>query len=1060
MNSSTGFIRNDKFLKQKLLLLLWMSFSSLLSFGQQTTTTTLTGTVTDNKGLALPGVGIRIKGGTGPASSTDSKGKYSIRISSNEEVIVFSYIGFVPRELKAGGQKVLNVTLTESQKDLNEVVVIGYGQVARPDLTGAVGSVNMKDFQKAPVRSFEEALAGRVAGVQVTSPEGQPGGGSDIVIRGNSSVTQDNSPLYVVDGFPIETPNNNMINPAEIESIDILKDASATAIYGARGANGVVIITTKKGKTGKPVLTYDGYYGFQDVIKTADMMGPYEFVRYQLDLDPLGAGLSYTPDGGKTLADYKTAQGIDWQDQVFRTAPMQSHNFSIRGGTEQTKYSVSGSGLGQDGIIINSGFNRLQGRMVLDQTISKIFKVGVNANYTSTEITGVTPSTYNGTSNSLSLLYSVWGYRPITSGSTSLDDLIDLPLDPDVDGTSDYRYNPILSAKNEVNNTFENTIIANAYAELKIIPELTLRVSGGLTRQNRRMEIFYNSQTKYGDINSAQGSRGASGRLYSYERNNYLNENILTYKKTFHKNHNLTALVGFTMQKEDNLNFGYQATGLPNEGLGLSGLDEGTPLNTLSLFTNNFLESYLTRINYSYRSKYLLTASMRADGSSKFAKGNKWGYFPSGALAWRLSEEPFFKKNIKLISNAKLRSSIGVTGNNRISDFGALPTISFPISKYYTFENAYYPGAIPTNLGNKNLKWESTLQTDAGIDLELMKGRINLTVDYYYKKTYNLLLNAQIPSSSGYESSLINVGKVSNQGWEFDLGTDNINGKNFKWNSSFNIAFNKNKVLELARNQESVTQSIGWETGYNNIPPYIAKLGQPIGQFFGLNWLGNYQYSDFIQQPDGKYILKNDVADNGSGRDKVQPGDIKYEDINGDGTVNALDRMVIGDPNPDFTGGFANNFAYKNFDLNIFLQFSYGNQVLNANRLVFEGSQRLSLNQFAAYADRWTPENQNNTYFRAKGYGPTAYSSRVIEDASYLRLKTVSFGYNFNRNILKQLKLGSLRVYASAQNLLTWTNYSGLDTEVSTKNSALTRGFDFAAYPRAKTIVFGLTTSL
>ena len=1044
----------------QIILILAVMCTSLLSSFAQTGGITISGKISDSKGLGIPGVGIRIKGAAKGGTTSSVGGQYTIKLNMPTDVLIFSSVGYASQEITMVAKKnIVNVVLREQQNALDEVVVIGYGEVRKGDLTGSVGSVNMADFQKAPVRSFEEALAGRVAGVQVTSPEGQPGAGSDIVIRGNSSVTQDNSPLYVIDGFPMETPNNNVINPSDIESIDILKDASATAIYGARGANGVIIITTKKGKMGKPVVSYDGYYGFQEVIKRAKMMDPYEFVRYQLEIDAAGAPLSYLSNG-RTLEDYRQLKGIDWQEQMFKTAKMQSHNFAVRGGTDLTKYAISGSGLGQDGIIINSGFNRSQARVSLDQTVNNKFKLGMNANYSSTKVTGVTPSTYNGTSNSLSLLYSVWGYRPITGGTVPLGDLIDLPLDPDVDGTGDYRYNPIVSARNEINNSFENTLVGNGYAEYKILPQLTLRVTGGLTRQSRRTEVFYNSQTKYGDINSAQGARGASGRLYSFERNNYLNENTLNYKKVFNKVHSFSALAGFTMQKENIINFGYQATGLPNEVLGLSGLDEGTPLNTAALFTDNFLVSYLSRFNYSYKSRYILTASMRADGSSKFSKGNKWGYFPSGAFAWRLSDEKFFKQSIKFVSSAKLRTSIGVTGNNRISDFGALPTITFPISRYYTFENAYYPGAIPTTLGNKDLKWESTLQMDAGIDLSFLKGRLNLTVDYYNKKTYDLLLNALIPSSSGFESALINVGKVRNSGWEFELTTDNVMKKGFKWSTSFNIAFNKNKVLELARNQESVTQSIGWETGYNNIPPYIAKLNQPIGQFFGLKWLGNYQYIDFDRQPNGKYVLKNTVADNGSGRDKVQPGDIKYEDINGDGTVNALDRMVIGSPNPDFTGGMSNNFTYKSLDLNVFLQWSYGNDVLNANRLVFEGSPRLSLNQFDSYADRWTDQNQNNTNFRSLGYGPTAYSSRIIEDASYLRLKTISLGYNFSGKPLQAIGLKSLRIYSSAQNLWTWTNYSGLDPEVSTKNSALTRGFDFAAYPRAKTIVFGLTASL
>ncbi|WP_207532136.1 SusC/RagA family TonB-linked outer membrane protein [Desertivirga arenae] len=1015
------------------------------------------GLVKDTRGERLPGVSVVIKG-TNKGVVTNSQGTFTIRAFSPENILVFTFLGFDKMERLIGADRNLNITLKEHANELNQVVIIGYGEVARKDLTGAVGQVKVEDLQKAPVRSFEEALAGRIAGVQVSSPEGQPGMSSDIVIRGASSITQDNSPLYVVDGFPLESPNNNTLNPSEIESIEVLKDASAAAIYGARGANGVIIITTKKGKTGKPVISYDGYYGSQQEIKRAQLMSPYEFVRYQLELDPVGKTESYTP-AGKTLEAYRSAPGVDWQDQVFRAAGMANHNLSVRGGNDQTKYSISGSVMGQDGIIINSGFKRYQGRISLDQNIRKDFKVGLNANYSNTRINGTTPSSYNGNSNSLSLLYSVWGYRPVSASDVPLEDLIDSPMDPEVDETADYRYNPILSAKNELNNNFDNSLIVNGYAQFPVLKNLTLRVTGGITRQTTRLETFYNSQTKYGDINSAQGSRGANGRLTSLEKNDFLNENILTYKRKFSKYHNLTVLGGFTMQEQKNLSFGYQASGLPNESLGLSGLEEGTAQTLNSSRSENFLMSYLGRVTYDYRSKYLFTASFRADGSSKFSTENKWSYFPSGAFAWRLSDEKFMK-SLTFINNAKLRTSIGVTGNNRVSDFAYLSTITFPISRYYTFNNAYFIGAIPTTLGNKDLRWETTMQADAGLDLSFLNSKFNLTVDYYNKRTYDLLLNAQLPSTTGYQNAFKNIGEVRNAGWEFELSTMNFNKKDFKWNTSFNISFNRNKVIELTQNQESMLTTIGWETGYSNIPPYMAKVGQPIAQFYGFKWLGNYQYDDFKLNPDGTYSLKASVPDNGTGRDKVQPGDIKYADINGDGTVNASDRMIIGNPNPDFIGGLSNNFNYKGFDLNVFFQWSYGNELLNANRLVFEGSPRLSLNQFASYAERWTPENQNNTYFRTKGYGPTAYSSRIIEDGSYLRLKTVSLGYRIAGKWLKPVNISSLRIYASAQNLITWTNYSGLDPEVSTKRAALTPGFDYAAYPRAKTIVFGLNVSL
>jgi TonB-linked SusC/RagA family outer membrane protein len=1026
------------------------------------------GRIINNKNEPLAGVNITIKG-TKDVVVTNEDGRYVVTVPNSRSVLIFSYIGFASQSIVVGDQKQIDVELVEQYSALNEVIVEGYGSVRKGDLTGSVSSVKMADMQKAPVISFEDALAGRMAGVQVTSPEGQPGEPSTIVIRGNNSVTQDNSPLYVIDGFPIEDPDNNAINPADIESINVLKDASATAIYGARAANGVIVITTKRGNVGAPVITYDGYYGIQRNIKQMQMMDAYNFVEYQIERSGSSAQLAYTPGdpslagqvgyvpGGRTLAYYKTAPSTNWQDLLYQTAPMENHNLSVRGGNAQTQYSVSGSYVKQDGIILNSGFGRYQGRITLDQKIGNKLKLSLNTNYSSSNTFGISPSQNEGSSTA-NLLFAAMGYRPVVDANNDVD-LIDVGEDP-ATGSGDDRYNPIMEAENAVVQNRVNTLIANGALSYDISKSLTLRISGGINQQQNKNIRFYNSHTKEGDITNQIGvTDGPNGTILNGSVNNYLNENTLTWNKVFNKDNTLNIVGGYTMQSYTTSSYGYTATHLPNESLGIDGLDQGTPTTTVATSSNNFLESYLTRVNYSYKDKYLLTASYRADGSSKFAPSNRWGYFPSGAVAWRISSEPFAQK-LTFLSDAKFRGSYGVTGNNRVTDFAYLSQVNFPIGNNYTFDNVYNIGSIPT-LGNQNLKWETTAQSDVGLDVSFLKGRIALTADYYDKVTSNLLLNAELPPSSGYPTGYENIGKVSNHGWEFELNTVNVKSKNFSWNSSFNISFNRNKVLELTRNQESQQTAVKWDTGFSDSFPYIAMIGQPIALFYGYKWEGNYQYSDFNKMPNGTYVLKSTVPDNGSGRTAVQPGDIKYADLNGDGTVNALDRTVIGNPNPKSTGGFSNNFTYKGFSLNVFLQWSYGNDILNANRLVFEGSDRVALNQFADYEDRWTPENQNNTYYRVGGYGPSGdYSSRVIEDGSFLRLKTVSLGYNLPSQWLKSIGFKSFKVYVSGQNLATVTGYSGSDPEVSTKSSALTPGFDYSAYPRPRTMVVGVDCSL
>ncbi|WP_341837207.1 TonB-dependent receptor [Chitinophaga pollutisoli] len=1020
-------------------------------------TRTITGKITDMEGEPLPGVTIVLKGGTTNAMTND-EGVYSIRIASSAEaVLVFSFIGYHTKEARlAPTATVYNTKLEPSVKGLNDVVVIGYGTVKRKDLTGSVGEVKIEDLQKAPVASFEQALAGRVAGVQVSAADGQPGQGMQIVIRGNNSVTQDNSPLYVIDGFPIESPDNNVINPAEIESIEVLKDASATAIYGARGANGVIMITTKKGKIGAPVVNYQTWVGMMQNIRQQKMMDPYEFVKYQLEMNPTLYTPIYLKDG-KTLEDYRNVKGINWQDQVFRDALGQNHNISLRGGTDKTRYSISGNVFSQDGIIINSGFRRYQGRAVIDQTISDKVKAGINLNYTGTKTFGVfANSTVSGPASgpTASLMYSVWGFRPVTGDSESDGSLLEEPFDPDVDPLSEWRINPIISTRNEYNPAFNNTFISNAYVEIKPLKYFTLRLTGGMTKINIRREIFNNSQTRLGNPKSS--AQGVNGSLDNTEITNLLNENTLSYVRTFNKKHSLNVVVGATVQKIRSYRHGFVSTQVPNEALGMSGLDEGIVSTAPNEKTSSALASFLGRVNYTYNSRYLFTVSFREDGSSKFAVGNKWASFPSGAFAWRISDEPFMK-DINWISDAKVRLGYGMTGNNRVGDFASYQQMQMFIYSGYSYGNNMEAGIIPNGIGNKTLKWETTGQTDVGVDLGFFNNRIALTADYYKKNTRDLLLQATLPGSTGFLSGIRNVGEVSNQGFEFTLNTTNIQSKKFSWTSNFNISFNRNKVIQLNEGEPSYQSRITWGN-FNNAFPYIAIPGKPIALFYGFLFDGVYQYSDFNKLPNGSYVLRDDVPNNTMPRANITPGHIKYKDINGDGQVDNSDLTIIGNPNPKHIGGFSNNFTYGGFDLNVFFQWSYGNDILNANRIEFEGGDvvRNYLNMFKSFENRWTPENQTNELYRVGGQGPQVYSSRTIEDGSYLRLKTVALGYTIPPAVLRRAHIKALRLYAAAQNLYTWTNYTGLDPEVSVRHSALTPGFDWSAYPKARTLTLGL----
>lgn len=1035
---------------------------------KQEETYILKGKVLDEgTGETLIGVAVSLKGTTNRATLTDKDGNYAIRVSKSD-ALTFSYLGYNSISLVAGTLKDGTVKLKSRPSALNEVVVIGYGEVKRGDLTGSVGEVKMEDIQKAPVATIDQALAGRIAGVQVSSNEGQPGGGMDIVIRGGNSLTQSNSPLYVIDGFPMEDPSLASINPQDIKSMSVLKDASATAIYGSRGANGVIVIETKDGKVGKTTFAYDTHYGVQQVTKTMDLMNPYEFVKYQNEFDPVYAEEAYLRNG-VTLDYYKDVPGIDWQDKLFRNGNVQNHSLSINGGNTSTKFSISGNAVNQEGAIINSGFSRYQGRAFFDHKANKKLSFNMSINYARDKSYGDLAST--GTSGvqpyASFLLYRVWGYRPLNRYGSTVD-IEESFIDND---GNDARFNPIIDYSNSQNNRMNESFNFNGNAWYKILDNLTFKIKAGINRRTLEQNSFYNSMTSRGSSLSTANTKGINGGVTFSQYQSWVNENTLTYRPKLKNRQTLTALLGWTLQGDQIRRFGLTGEQVPNEFLGIYGLEEGTPGANAAFHTQNVLMSYLGRVDYNLRDKYLFTASMRADGSSKFIQENRWSYFPSAAFAWKVKNESFVK-SINAISDAKLRMSWGLTGNNRINDFATYSQMELPYGAYYSFGNTVSQGIQLKTFGNKTLKWETTQQTDLGLDISFLKNRITTTIDVYRKVTSDLLLEANVPYTTGYTRIYKNVGKVSNQGLEISLSTVNIKGKSFGWESDFNISFNKNKILALAEDQTRLLRPVSWGN-YGSTNLFIAEIGGPVAQFYGLLFDGLYQINDFTWQNNSdpsiahenrNYVLKKEIPSNthGSKRELVQPGDIKYVDVNGDGIVNAEDNVIIGRGLPIHSGGFNNNFTYKGFSLNVFFQWSYGNDIMNANRIYLEGNDanRSALNQFASYADRWTYENQDSNIPKTKGQGASNYySTRTLEDGSYLRLKTVALSYALPKKITDRIKVNSLSFYASGQNLYTWTNYSGMDPEVSTRNSALTPGLDYSSYPRMRMFTFGLKTS-
>lgn len=1010
----------------KLPLLFSLLLMSAAVFGQQRT---ITGTVTEaSDGTTLPGVTILVKGTTN-GTTTDLNGNYTLRVNENAKALVFSFIGMKTTEVPLKDQNVINVKMEIANTTLDELVVIGYGAVKKSDLTGSVASIGNEELKKIPVNSLDQGIQGKVTGVQVTQMSSQPGGATSVRIRGGNSILAGNEPLYVIDGVLTESqidlswigsPAQNglsSINPNDIESIEILKDASATSIYGARGANGVVLITTKRGKSGKDNLTFEAYFGMQVKAKDVNVMNATDFAKLY-DEAGYNADSAYVPlyPNPDSLGE-----GTDWQKEIYRNAPIQNYQVSFSGSNDKTTYALSLGYYNQGGIIYGSDFKRYSFRVNLDRKMSSRLTGGTNLSYTRTEANTVPTDTpggfFPGVVNTALIFNPALPVYDSTGQYTLTDPNADAWLDNPVAVTRD------VTAIDKVDR-----LLGNIYLEYAIIRDLKFRTNFGLDLYHSVQDMYTPRYVYSGSFNNGQARFATTDIL------NYIFDNTLTYNKTWNKIHSINALAGFTYQNNSTRTFIDIATGFPNDILGYYGIEYATNMPTVyASFNNSTSVSYLTRVNYNLMDRYLFTVTCRVDGSSKFGSNNRYATFPSAAVAWRASEENFLK-NVSWLSNLKLRVSYGLSGNDRIYNYAYIRTIA---STIYYFNNSF-PGSgfAPNNPGNNNLKWETTAQFDVGADVGFFDGRISATIDYYNKQTSDLLYYSNLPWVTGYSSYLNNIGKLRNNGVELALNTANFVGA-FKWNSILNLSLNRNMVTEL-NGSELFINNDTYKLKIGNWA--VIREGEPMGSFYGLVSDGIWQTAE--AETAAKY--------------GAQPGDFKYVDQNNDGKINSLDCGIIGHALPDFTWGFTNTFSFKNFTLDIFLQGSQGNQILNSNRFELESGNGLS-NASIKLLDRWTPTNPSNTYPRANRNADYLHmSDRYLEDGSYLRVKTVTLSYELPDKAVKAIRLSRVKFYVTAQNLFTVTNYSGFDPEVGSFGLDNTRlGYDFGSYPSVKTYILG-----
>jgi len=1065
-----------------------IDFSSL---NKPSSLATLTGQVTDESGAVLPGVSIIIKGTT-TGTITDIEGYYSLEVNPSD-VLIFSFIGYSNQEIIVGTQSVVNVRLEADITTLGEIVVTGYGTQQRRDITGAVASISFEEIQNMPVASFENAIQGQLAGVQVSETSGEPGAGPTIRVRGLGSISAGNEPLFVIDGFPVSKnvaigvqgdvsrrraafrppPSNPLatLNPNDIQSIEVLKDASAAAIYGSRGSNGVVLITTKRGKReGKPQISFDSFTGVQSVANKIDLMNAAELTDYVIDTrnnaylqDIAGASIndSNAERDAKAIADGKAPSGnyriaddfinpsgtdTDWQDEVFNQATIQSHNVSVSGGTEDIGYYVAGGYYDQDGIIDGSGFKRYSFRVNLEAEIMPKLNIGVNLNPSFTVFDRL-PAGSPYFARPPGIVYSALVQSPTVSpynadGSINqTDNQSYLFTETGAGAGMTTASNPLAIIAAIDDKLKQNRTFGNFWGEYEILEGLKFKSFLGIDINNYNRTFFRANSLLYRNAPTGEPYAQSSAS----QSVSWVSEQTFSYEKTFADQHNLSAVAGFAAQKE---------TIETSEVLAINFFDDQVPTingGQVTAGTANqeewSLASFLARGNYSYKDKYLLTATIRTDKSSRFGKENRTGVFPSVSAGWRLSEESFMA-NLSSLSDLKVRASWGQTGNFLIPNFASIGLIS--PTNYVFGENggSQTNGVTQTTISNPALSWEKTSQIDIGLEFGLFDDRIFTSLDWYQTTTSDLLLAVQIPSALGFTTSLQNIGEVQNKGLEISLSTRNLAGE-LKWDTDFNFSTINNKVTKLGPSGDPILSSGGAGNRH------ITRIGDPIGSYYGYVVDGIYQSQAEI-----------DNAPIDTQAPAARPGDLRFKDIDNDGDIDPDDRTVIGNYLPDYTWGITNTFTFKGVDLRILIQGVQGAEVLNLTRRHL-GNGEGNFNSYAEWNNRWrSPSEPGNgeipradrlTGLHGNNNRPSSFQ---VEDASYIRLRTITLGYNFPNKVLGDV-IQSLRIYMSGTNLLTITDYLGFNPEVNNQSAASpnVQGEDYGAYPLNKSYTFGINVT-
>ncbi len=1039
----------------------------------------------DNKPLV--GATVTVKGEK-KATVTDAQGNYRITVGPNVTTLVVTSVGFIPQEINITGKTEQSVTLAPEVKSGEDVVVIGYQSVKRKDLLASVSSVGAKDLKDIPVNSAAEALNGRLAGVTATTAEGSPDADIRIRVRGGMSITGDNSPLYILDGVQMENALN-VISPQDIQSVDVLKDAAATAIYGARGANGVIVITTKGGRVGRTMVNYNFFIGTKSLPKKLNVLDPYDYVFYQSErsrgsnADSMNFITNFGPFS--EISKYRNVDPVDWQDEVFgQEGITRQHNLSVNGGNKKVTYNLGYTYNDDKAIVIASGYRRNIVNFKGDYKIAKWIKTGISTRYNYTNVYGAGVSDTKG--SSYNRLRNAVKYRPFLSNGQDIDDA-DPIADPNV-GNGLNLVNPLRLASAEYRRKSTESYNLAAFVTINITKNITFKSTFGYDHNKLIDRQFSDTITPYSIITG--GSKPIAGLDTSIKKT-ITNSNVLTWngKKGDHSVDVLLGQETYDLRTESHsslfrnypsftpynaafvkTNLGVPFTGYPKYG--------ETRYTNLSFFGS---------VDYNYKSKYYANFKVRADGASKFAPGKQWGYFPAASAAWVVSNEEFLQNN-NFLNYLKFRVGFGTVGNNRINDYLFLTSFKNDGTYFYGINNtpviAYYSGSLV----NPDLKWESTVNRNIGVDMSFFHRRLDISVDYYKNSSKDLLLNVPVASTYGYASQLQNVGKTSNKGVEVQLNAIIMRKpRGFNWSANFNISHNVNTVEALGLNQQFFYPAASW--GVSGQPTdYIEKIGSPVGSIYGLVTDGFYTVNDFDYNTTTHiYTLKPGIVTNVGIIGPVQPGSIRFKDLNADGVIDLNnDRKIIGDPTPDFTGGLNQTFTYRNWDASIFVNFSVGNDIYNANKIEFTNGYTNNSNMIDIMGGRWkvvkpngeTAQwiNNNNVYGIApdelsalnagatiwqpiKGAGAFYPHSWAIEDGSFLRINNVTLGYKLPTNAVRAIKMQSLRFYFTANNLALITNYTGYDPEVSVRSNPLTPGLDYSAYPKSRSFIFGLNAT-